>query len=344
MCGSNDIVKEDEFYVCQNCGTKYSPDEAKKMYNNEVEINGKVQVDKSADVENLEILMDRNIQNNQWDEVAKYARDIVEKDPNNWKAIFFKELAEAWIVPYDDTKPLLEVIPATKTAIEILESSYSDDDEIQQDKNFMADHINSICYGAADTGLKNYNDNLSSVYSLWDVLKTNIEIEEFVASIVSDDKKPEIYSEIVRYASELEPKRGFNTPGGSDTIRQRVDTKDYAEKIKEEYTQKIHETDPDFEPEEIKGDGCYIATAVYGSYYCPEVYTLRCFRDKILYPNFFGRMFIRVYYATSPYLVKYFGDTKIFNKIFRRPLDIFVKKLQESNIESTYYIDNKYEK
>lgn len=26
-------------------------------------------------------------------------------------------------------------------------------------------------------------------------------------------------------------------------------------------------------------DGCYIATSVYGSYDCPEVWNLRCFRD-----------------------------------------------------------------
>ena len=31
MCGSNDIIKKDGYYVCENCGTKYTPDEARKM-------------------------------------------------------------------------------------------------------------------------------------------------------------------------------------------------------------------------------------------------------------------------------------------------------------------------
>lgn len=29
MCGSQDLVKQDGMFVCQNCGTKYSVEEAK---------------------------------------------------------------------------------------------------------------------------------------------------------------------------------------------------------------------------------------------------------------------------------------------------------------------------
>lgn len=31
MCGSNDVVKQGGLYVCQNCGTKYDPEAAKKL-------------------------------------------------------------------------------------------------------------------------------------------------------------------------------------------------------------------------------------------------------------------------------------------------------------------------
>ena len=31
MCNSNDLVKQDGYFVCQCCGTKYSVEEAKKM-------------------------------------------------------------------------------------------------------------------------------------------------------------------------------------------------------------------------------------------------------------------------------------------------------------------------
>ena len=31
MCGGNDLIKQDGVFVCQNCGTKYTVEEAKKM-------------------------------------------------------------------------------------------------------------------------------------------------------------------------------------------------------------------------------------------------------------------------------------------------------------------------
>ena len=36
-------------------------------------------------------------------------------------------------------------------------------------------------------------------------------------------------------------------------------------------------------------NGCYIATCVYGSYDCPEVWTLRRFRDCTLEKTWYGR-------------------------------------------------------
>ena len=43
--------------------------------------------------------------------------------------------------------------------------------------------------------------------------------------------------------------------------------------------------------------GCYVATAVYGSYDCPQVWTLRRYRDYTLAETWHGRAFIRTYYA-----------------------------------------------
>lgn len=85
--------------------------------------------------------------------------------------------------------------------------------------------------------------------------------------------------------------------------------------------------------------GCYVATCVYGSYDCPPVWTLRRFRDNTLSQNLFGRMFIRVYYAVSPTIVKMFGEYEWFHKMWRKPLDRLVSKLQKNGLESTLYKD-----
>ena len=47
-------------------------------------------------------------------------------------------------------------------------------------------------------------------------------------------------------------------------------------------------------------DGCYIATSVYGSYDCPEVWTLRRFRDEYLKGSVFGRLVCSVLLRSVP--------------------------------------------
>ena len=88
--------------------------------------------------------------------------------------------------------------------------------------------------------------------------------------------------------------------------------------------------------------GCYVATCVYGSYDCPEVWTLRRFRDNTLASTWYGRAFIHTYYAISPTLVKWFGETKWFKKLWKGKLDRMVAKLQNDGFESTPYEDRKW--
>ena len=85
--------------------------------------------------------------------------------------------------------------------------------------------------------------------------------------------------------------------------------------------------------------GCYIATCVYGSYNCPEVWTLRRFRDNTLATNVFGRAFIKIYYAISPTLVKWFGNTTWFKKLWKTVLDKMVSSLKNKGVDDSLYED-----
>lgn len=88
-----------------------------------------------------------------------------------------------------------------------------------------------------------------------------------------------------------------------------------------------------------KKKGCYVATCVFGSYECPEVRTLRRFRDTYLQNSLLGRAFIKVYYALSPTAVKLFGNTVWFNKFFKKRLNKFVDKLNNKGYKNTDYTD-----
>lgn len=92
----------------------------------------------------------------------------------------------------------------------------------------------------------------------------------------------------------------------------------------------------------LKTSGCYVATCVYGSYDCPQVWTLRRFRDNTLASTWYGRAFIHTYYAISPTLVKWFGHTEWFKKMWQGRLDKMVEKLQSDGVESTPYEDKNW--
>ena len=88
-----------------------------------------------------------------------------------------------------------------------------------------------------------------------------------------------------------------------------------------------------------KKSGCYVATCVYGTYDCPQLWVLRRFRDDVLEQSWFGRRFIVIYYAISPTLVKLFGGRMTITAQWRRMLDPFVEKLKKKGIQDTPYND-----
>ncbi len=148
-------------------------------------------------------------------------------------------------------------------------------------------------------------------------------LEEGVETVIDDQYVPKVYSFI--YCSLL----SSNNPENVKLAKELKSKKVLVDSII-----------ADYEPQNSKkSGGCYVATCVYGSYDCPEVWTLRRFRDNILSKNFFGRIFIKCYYAVSPTAVKLFGEYLWFHKLFKAPLDKLVIKLQNRGVENTPYND-----
>ena len=85
-------------------------------------------------------------------------------------------------------------------------------------------------------------------------------------------------------------------------------------------------------------EGCYIATAVYGTYDCPELWVLRRFRDERLRASAAGRLAVRVYYAASPRLVKRFGGSGRARAFSKTLLDRFVVWLKKKGLSDRPYI------
>ncbi|MBE6504463.1 MAG: hypothetical protein E7Z73_01785 [Methanobrevibacter millerae] len=345
MCGSNDIVKKEGVYVCQSCGTKYTPEEAKKLM-----VEGTVTIDKSSEKENLKTLAKRYYDNEEFEKADDYYDRIIELDPHDWEAVYYGGLASAKRSTFDNIR-LGEAVIGAENAIHIME----DDEKEKYSKIFREELLTeaidttNFVFNVADENFSDFGADAVGGYlnNLVDII-TDFEkiLEKFPEKKVTKNGDSwNAYIHIIECANRLQRSYsyywGYNTSSGAPVHKpfESSQWKSYGKSKQDEYTAKLQALDPEFMPPEVPNDGCYVATCVYQSYDCPEVWTLRRFRDNTLRKSIFGRTFIKCYYVISPTIVKFFGDYKIFNLMFKPILDKFVNKLQEKGFESTFYSD-----
>lgn len=330
MCGGQQLTKEDGFFVCQSCGTKYSTEEARKLM---VEIQGSVTVDRSAELANLKTLAlraqkERNIVNAQ-----KYFEQILVLDPNSWDANLFSVLYAALM---SDTPQnyVRSVSGSISTSLPLLRDNV-DPSLYTENLTFVSKEID---------GLANQIYNISN-QKFYDI-KRNEKSTSFDFNTASQIFENSVG--LLNYFATTVLKvfgndyTGIALPVLKKCIQLYSDIqRAYGTKsINVEYKNKIVATIRQYEPDyKDPTSGCYVATAVYGSYDCPQVWTLRRYRDYTLAESWYGRLFIRVYYDISPTIVKWFGHTEWFKKMWRRKLDRMVSRLNSQGVEDSPYND-----
>ena len=87
MCDGNDFVKEDGLYVCQNCGTKYTAEDAQKMM---VDISGSsVKVDETEKIARYRKLAREARAMGNIQKAGEYYNQLVVLCPDDWEPVFF---------------------------------------------------------------------------------------------------------------------------------------------------------------------------------------------------------------------------------------------------------------
>ena len=84
MCGGRELLKKDDVYICQSCGTRYAPEEAKKLL---------VTVDHSESVKNSIQNGRRAWECRDWPEAERYYNLAEQYDHQNAEAVFFSAFA-----------------------------------------------------------------------------------------------------------------------------------------------------------------------------------------------------------------------------------------------------------
>ncbi len=69
-----------------------------------------------------------------------------------------------------------------------------------------------------------------------------------------------------------------------------------------------------------RGEGCFIATAAYGTSTALEIDTLRAFRDEVLLQNSLGSKLVKLYYQKSPPVADLISENSLLRTIVRELL------------------------
>lgn len=351
MCGSTDLVKQDGVFVCQTCGMKYSTEDAKKMMiEGSVDVSGStVKVDNSDFLQKQLQNARRAKQKEDWEETEKYYNMVEQNDPTNIEAIFYSSYGKAKSSLVDsDLYKRQAAFKVLTNCVSIIDDNF--DVEKEEDNRLIVDQISTDIISMSNSnyvynqkkngyGIVTWTDKMET-RSLFNTLNNEFmeTLENIAKKIPETDKKKRLfyYQLALKHCNYIINCGSLKNP----IILQRVaDT----------YHEKIHELDPSHEvpkpsytekKDPVKG--CYVATAVYGSYDCPQVWTLRRYRDYTLAKTWYGRAFIKTYYAISPTLVKWFGHTNWFKKMWKGKLDRMVSNLQSQGVKSTPYEDKNW--
>lgn len=318
MCGSTDLLKQDGVFVCQTCGCKYSVEEAKKMMiEGAVEVTGSVSIDDSKETNNIYILARRARSEGNSENAKKYYTILVEKNPNDWEASFYSAYYTTVTCVIGDIEICARNLGAAfETSFALIENQ-----ELNETKQKYREEM----YDLTMTLLEKLQEVAANHHIKYNDNKYKWSSNEFA----------DVYCQIGNVCYPINNTWAYRPYFLADI---------YGPGLNEVGISRIREVNPSFKSRhstdsEKSSGGCYVATCVYGSYDCPQVWTLRRYRDDTLGATWYGRLFIRTYYAISPTLVKWFGHTDWFKKMWKGKLDRMVDKLQSKGVENTPYED-----
>lgn len=338
-CGASIQVDSDrQEAFCSYCGSKVTVQEAVNL----------VKIDASADLANFLEIAKTAIESHNGEEGHLYANKVLEIDSTNGEAWLLKMKALDFMGTLQDLR-VNEIISTGKLAIKQSKSEETKK-EVYEFFLFKAQAILSTCTTQMmdyQTIKQLYEANLQlhpmkateltlGSDTMCDILLNDADQALLLRKEVPNDAivpmdltniVVTLAQQYVEYTKALSSR--FNAIGAQvndQTTQQfRANLAMIKEGLPEEHQAAVSSEQID----NPKPSGCYIATAVYGSYEAPEVMILREFRDNVLQNTWLGRAFIKFYYAVSPALAVRLRNTTTLNHWVKNILDKWVNHLRK---------------
>lgn len=189
MCGGSELVKQDGVFVCQNCGTKYSVEEAKKMMvegavtvEGTVSVEGTVKVDKSEELKKLYTLARRAKESDNTENAVRYYTQIELQDPDSWEAYFYLIYFKARVSKLGEIhKDCKNLSNCFSTTFDLLNKSIPEEDDkvialkmIVHDIRHISDIMLSSAYNIMEYNYREFCEYHQSVLEMMESLGDNI--------------------------------------------------------------------------------------------------------------------------------------------------------------------------
>lgn len=170
MCGSTNLLKQDGVFVCQDCGTRYSVEEAKKMMvEGTVEVTGTVKVDSSAKLKNLYEIARRSRDDNNTEKAAQYYDMILQEDPMSWEASFYTTYYSAMQTNIAGIRSAaIKVSNCIDTVLKLIKDNVPEEkDQLSAviEVSIRVVSIASMLYSAAESHYNDINYEIRSKYT-----------------------------------------------------------------------------------------------------------------------------------------------------------------------------------
>lgn len=355
MCGNSDLIKQDGVFVCQFCGTKYTLEEARNlMIEGVVEVSGTVKIDASNELKNLKELAQRAANANDYEKAQQYYDQILLRDPSDWRNNFYAKYYKAMNcsikTPDDITSIGHETDGVIKVVLEMIQNTITSPDELRKALEEFATQLVALSKALTFEGERAYWKIETAAGGFVHVGRQTYENWAYSIDVVRSMVYGAGENIVEMFGEEYGDVAVICWKGMLSSRIQHPVVLNYEEAYKIKYSKLIHMYDPSFpvydpppkpkeSPSRSKINGCYIATAVYGSYNCPQVWVLRRFRDNTLAKSVFGRTLIKLYYFISPWLVRHFAHVKWIKNMWHCTLDLLVDKLKNNGVQDTQYTD-----
>lgn len=344
MCNSPHLVKKDGMYVCENCGTRYTVEEAKRMMLNGTSDTASITVkmDTSDELTNLYQVARRAKDANDNENAARYYDMILVKDPLSWEASFYVVYCNAMNCKIAEIQSAgASVANCIDTVLNLIKDNVTNREEQKRVYTEVANRVINVArilYNAATNHYSNISSQIRGNYTQEWVNNCFAAIR--CAYILGNNL--DLLFGFDGEANKLSVMAWKQGVAWHQALIGSLADKDGNRNEVNSYVSKIRKYDTSYAAPQESKSGCYVATAVYGSYDCPQVWTLRRYRDYTLAETWYGRAFIRTYYAISPTLVKWFGHTEWFKKMWKGTLDRMVNNLNAEGVENTPYKDRQW--